>query len=54
MEKVLIACCGAFLKETGMDKLLAENEIFGPGVVQIILSGSNYIRGKRGMMLIAT
>lgn len=53
MEKVLIACCGAFLKETGMDKVLTENEIFGPGVVQTVLSGSNYIRGKRGMMLIA-
>jgi len=36
MEKVLIACCGAFLKETGVYKLLAENEILGPGVVQTV------------------
>lgn len=52
MEKVLIACCGAFLSETDMIKVLTGNEVFDPGVVKTVLSGSNYIRGKRGMMLI--
>ena len=53
MEKVLIACCGSFLKETGIDVVLVENEIYGPGVVNSVMSGSNYNRGKRGMMIIA-
>ena len=36
MEKVLIACYGFYLKETGIDKVFAENEIFGSGVVSMV------------------
>jgi len=53
MEKVLIACCGVYLKESGIDTVFVENEIYGPGVVQSVLSGSNYNRGKRGMMILS-
>jgi len=53
MEKVLIACCGVFLKDTGIDSVFVENEIYGPGVVMSVLSGSNYIRGKRGMLILS-
>ena len=52
-EKVLIGCCGAYLSETGIQSVLVQNEVFGPGNVQSVMSGGNYIRGKRGMMLIA-
>lgn len=52
-EKILIACCGAYLRETGIDSVLVENGVYGPGNVQSVLSGGNYIRGKRGMLLIA-
>ena len=52
-EKVLIGCCGAYLSETGIQSVLVQNEVFGPGNVQSVMSGENYIRGKQGMMLIA-
>jgi len=52
-EKVLIGCCGAYLRETGIDSVLVENGIYDPGNVQSVLSGGNCIRGKRGMLLIA-
>ena len=53
MEKVLLACCGLFLEEVGVESVFVENEIFGPGVVNSVLSGSNYIRAKRGMSLLS-
>ena len=36
-----------------MESVFVENEIFGPGVVNSVLSGSNYIRAKRGMSLLS-
>ena len=53
MEKFIIACCGIFLKGTGIDSVLVESTAFGSGVVNSVMSGGNYIRGKRGMVLIA-
>ena len=53
MEKVIIACCGTFLKGTGIESVLVESTVFGSGVVNSVMSGGNYIRGKRGMVLIA-
>ena len=53
MEKIVIACCGTYLANTGIENILVEHEIFGPGVVKSVMSGSNYIRGKRGMILVA-
>ena len=53
MEKILIACCGVYLNETGIDRVFAENEIFGNGVANTVVSGSHYNRGKKGMMLLA-
>ena len=53
MEKHLIACCGSYLKDTGIDNIFVENEIFSPGVLNSVMSGGNYIRDKRGMLLIA-
>ena len=29
------------------------HDVYGPGVVKSVMSGSNYIRGKRGMALLA-
>ena len=53
LEKVIIACCGKYLEESGVDIIFVENEIFGPSVVNSVMSGGNYIRGKRGMALIS-
>ena len=50
MEKVLISC---YLQECGIGSVFVENEIFGPGAVQSVLSGGHYVRGKKGMMMLA-
>ena len=48
MEKILISCCGSHLQECGIGSVFVENEIFGPGVVQSVLSwgevgGTTYV-----------
>ena len=53
MEKKLIACCSAYLQDCGIESVFVENEIFGSGVVQSVLSGGHYIRGRKGMMMLA-
>ena len=53
MEKIATACCGAYLRNTGIENVFVEHEIYGPGVVKSAMSASNYIRGKRGMVLLA-
>ena len=49
MEKVLIACCGKYLEETGIDTVLSENKVYGPENVKSVMDGGNYVRGARGM-----
>ena len=34
--------------------IFVESDVFGPGVVQSVMSGINYIRGKKGMILAET
>ena len=53
LEKVVIGCLGTYLECSGIHHLLVEEKIFGPGVVNSVMSGGNYVRGKRGMALIA-
>ena len=53
MEKILISCCGSYLQGCGIGSVFVANEIFGPGVVQSVLSGGHYVRGKKGMMMLA-
>ena len=53
MEKVVISCCGKYLEDSGIDSVLVENEIYGPNNVKSVMDGGNYIRGKRGMSIIA-
>lgn len=53
MEKVMIACCGKYLEETGIDTVLAENEVYGPGVVKSVMDGGHYVRGIRGMSIVS-
>ena len=53
MEKVIIACCGKYLEEIGIDHVLVQNEIFGTHIVKSALDGGHYIRGKRGIALIS-
>ena len=53
LEKVVIGCLGTYLESSGIQNLLVEEKVYGPGVVNSVMSGGNYIRGKRGMSLIA-
>ena len=53
MEKIVIACLGKFLEESGVNSVFVENEIFGPVVVNSVMNGGHYIRGKHGMALIS-
>ena len=52
MEKIVIACCQTYLANTRVENVLVEHEFYGPGLVKSVMSGSNYICGKKGMVLI--
>ena len=52
-EKIIIACCGQYLEESGIDTVLVENKMFGIDVDKSVMNGKHYSRGKRGMMLIS-
>ena len=45
--KVIINCCGQYLRESGISSVLVENEIYGPGVVNSVMEGGNYMREER-------
>ena len=51
-EKVMIACCGKYLEDTGIDSILVENELYGPENVNHVMNGGHYVRGIRGMAII--
>ena len=53
MEKIIIACCGKYLEESRINSVLGAIEIFGPQVVKSVMEGSHYVRGKRGIAIIA-
>ena len=53
LEKVVISCLGTYLESSGIQNLLVEEKVYGPGAVNSVMSGGNYIWGKRGMSLIA-
>ena len=53
MEKILISFWGSYLKECEVENVFVESDVLGPGVVQSVMSGSNYIRGKKGMVILA-
>ena len=42
MEKIIIACCGKYLEESGISSVLVANEIFGPHV-KSVMEGSHYV-----------
>ena len=51
-EKVMIACCGKYLEDTGIDSILVENEVYGPENVKHVMNVGHYVRGIRGMAII--
>ena len=41
------------MENTGKENVLVEHDIYGPGVMKSVMSDSNYIHGKRDMVLLA-
>ena len=44
---------GTYLESSGIQYLLVKEKVYGPAVVNSVMSGGNYIWGKRGMSLAA-
>ena len=53
LEKVVIGCLGTYLESSDIQNLLVEEKVYGPAVINSVMSGRNCIRAKRGMPLIA-
>lgn len=53
MENIITACCGKYLERSGLSSVLVSNEIFDPQVVNSVIEGSHYVRGKWGIAMIA-
>ena len=43
MEKVVLACLGSFLKESGAKSVFVEAEVFGPVLIDSVLDGGHYV-----------
>ena len=53
LEKVVIVCLGTYLESSGIQNLLVKEKVYGPAIVNSVMSGRNCIWGKTGMCLIA-
>ena len=53
MEKVMIACCGTYLEDTGIDSILVENEVYGSENVKHVMNGGHYVRGICEMAIVS-
>lgn len=49
MTKVALGCIGKYLKGSGVQTILVESTMFGPNVVESVLTGRNYVRSLTGM-----
>ncbi|KAJ8668266.1 hypothetical protein QAD02_009929 [Eretmocerus hayati] len=47
--KVAMACAGKYLKNSGIENILIEANIFGVGVTEQILAGSDYAKSLEGL-----
>ena len=50
--RVLLRCQGKLLRGSGPDDALVECAVFGPGVIESVLTGSHYVRALTGMLLL--
>lgn len=53
MTKIAMACVGKYLKGSGADAIFIENSVFGPSVTESVLSGTNYVRSFKGLLLLS-
>ena len=52
-EKVIIASCGKYLGDTGVDSIFVENKVYRQENVKSVMNGGNYVRGMRGMAILS-
>ena len=52
MEKILLACLGAYLEPSGMFAVLVETECYGTDVIKTVISGSHYSRARTAHSMI--
>ena len=52
-EKVMIACCGEYLEDTGTNSIPVENEVHGPENVKHVMNEGDYVCGIRGMAIVS-
>ena len=52
-EKVMIACCGKYLEDTGIDSILVENKVYGPENVKHVMNVGHYVCRIRRMAIIS-
>ena len=53
LETLVIGCLGTHLESSGIQNLLVKEKVYETAAVNSVMSGRNYIRGKRGIFLIA-
>lgn len=52
MTKVALGCLGKYLKGSGAETILTESSVFGPNVVDSVMSAKCYVRSLKGMQLL--
>ena len=52
MEKILLACLGAYLEPSRMFAVLVETECYGADVIKSVISGSHYSRAHAAHSMI--
>ena len=50
LKKVVIGCLSTYLESSGIQNLLVEEKVYGPAVVNSVMSVRNYIRVKKGCL----
>ena len=53
MEKIVLACCGQYLKSIGARDIFVYNEIFGPVVADKVMTWGHYKNSRQGMRLLS-
>ena len=52
MEKIVLACLGAYLEPSGIFAVLVETECYGTDVIKSVISGSHYSRARTAHSMI--
>lgn len=52
MEKIVLACLGAYLEPSGIFMVLVETECYGSDVIKTVISGSHYSRARTAHSMI--